>query len=77
VIFELTVLIGGLTTMLALFARSKLYPGKAAKLIAEGVTDDRFAVALAFRNSSFDAERARALFARFHASRVIETGVVS
>ncbi|MCC6572279.1 MAG: DUF3341 domain-containing protein [Planctomycetes bacterium] len=75
--FELTVLIGGLTTMLALFVRSRLFPGKRAKLPAPGVTDDKFALVLLQRDSSFDAERARAILAQHHVERVLESGGLS
>ncbi len=77
VIFEMTVLIAGLTTMVALFARSKLFPGKKAQLIVPGITDDKFAIALNHGSANFDAERARALFARFHAERVLDLGGLS
>ncbi|MCC6150787.1 MAG: DUF3341 domain-containing protein [Planctomycetes bacterium] len=74
VTFEFVVLIGGLSTMLALFIRSKLYPGKKAKLCVEGTTDDKFALALAQRCTGFDHERARALFAKHHVERVMDLG---
>jgi hypothetical protein len=61
VAFELTVLAGGLATVAALFLRARLYPGKVERLLAEGVTDDRFALALRKRDSSFDAQRVRAI----------------
>src|ERR1700694_3900641 len=34
--FELTVLLGGLSTVAALFIKARLYPGKKEQLIAEG-----------------------------------------
>lgn len=74
VTFEFVVLIGGLSTMLALFIRSKLYPGKKARLVVDGITDDKFALALAQRDTSFDGERARALFAKHHVQRVLDLG---
>lgn len=74
VAFEVTVLVGGLSTMLALFIRSRLFPGKACKLVVPGVTDDKFALVLAQRDSSFDGEKARAIFARHHVERVHEIG---
>ena len=77
VAFEFTVLVGGLSTMLALFLRSRLFPGKRAKLAVPGVTDDKFALALRERDSSFDGERARAIFARHHVGRVVESGGLS
>ncbi len=74
VTFEFTVLIAGLSTMLALFVRSKLYPGKTARLCVEGVTDDKFALALGQCCTGFDHERARALFAKHHVERVVDLG---
>jgi hypothetical protein len=43
--FELTVLSAGLVTVAALFAVSRLFPGKSVAPL-EGVTNDRFALAL-------------------------------
>jgi hypothetical protein len=74
VTFEVTVLIAGLSTMVALFFRSRLFPGKKATLAAEGTTDDKFAIVLVERDSGFDGGRARALFAAHHAERVLERG---
>jgi hypothetical protein len=44
VCFELTVLIGGLSTVGAFFLRARLFPGKTAGLVTPGVTDDVFAL---------------------------------
>jgi hypothetical protein len=59
VAFELTVLVGGLATVAALFLRARLYPGKVEHLLAAGITDDAFAVALRKRDDLFDPRRAR------------------
>jgi hypothetical protein len=59
VAFELTVLAGGLATVAALFLRARLYPGKVERLLAEGVTDDTFALAFRKRDNFFDARRVR------------------
>jgi hypothetical protein len=56
--FELTVLIGGLATVLALFVRAKLYPGRRERLVAGGVTNNTFALVLRKPNESFDTRRA-------------------
>ncbi len=61
VAFELTVLAGALTTVAALFLRARLYPGKVERLLAKGVTDDTFALALRRRDNFFDARRVREL----------------
>jgi len=44
--FELTILFGGLITVAALLLRTRLFPGKHENLVAHGVTDDVFALAL-------------------------------
>jgi hypothetical protein len=44
--FELTILFGGLITAAALLVRARLFPGKHENLLADGVTDDVFALAL-------------------------------
>jgi len=57
--FELTILAGGLATVAALLVRSRLFPGRRARLAARGVTNDRFALLLRKRDASFDALSAR------------------
>jgi len=54
--FELTVLIGGVTTALALLVRAKLFPGRRERLAADGVTDNKFALVL--KKRSGDLKRA-------------------
>ncbi|HXW92649.1 MAG TPA: DUF3341 domain-containing protein [Terriglobales bacterium] len=44
--FELTILFGGLITVAALLVRTRLFPGKHEHLLADGITDDVFALAL-------------------------------
>jgi len=44
--FEMTVLVGGLSTALMLFVRSRLWPGKRSRAF-EGMTDERFALVIA------------------------------
>ena len=44
--FEVTVLLGGLSTVLALFIRAGLYPGAKPSLPAEGITNDQFVIAI-------------------------------
>jgi len=56
VTFEATVLCAALTTVLAFFVRSKLFPGKRVVPL-ERVTDDRFALELLA-----EAEKARSFF---------------
>jgi hypothetical protein len=66
------VLLGGLSTVAALFIRARLYPGKKERLIVEGVTNNKFALVLRKRDASFDARRARQLLEQSGADRVQE-----
>lgn len=59
--FELTVLIGGLSTVAALLFRARLFPGKKENLPARGITNDKFALVLRQRGENFDAARACSL----------------
>ena len=61
VMFELTVLIGGLSTMLALFALCRIFPGKKARLLHPRVTDDRFVIAIEV-DEDFDEAKCREFF---------------
>jgi hypothetical protein len=70
--FELTVLLSGLATFAALFFRTRLFPGKKPLLVAEGVTDDTFAIALRIRETSFDARRLREILKQSGARDVRE-----
>jgi len=72
VTFELTVLLGGLSTVAALFIKGRLYPGKKERLIVEGVTNNKFALVLRKKDASFDAKRARQLLEQSGADRVQE-----
>lgn len=56
--FELTVLLGALSTVAALLLRARLFPGKTERLPAKGVTNDTFALVLRERDERFDLERA-------------------
>ncbi len=68
--FELTVLVAGLTTVLALFIRSRLGPG-ARSLSLPRTSDDRFALAIDTRGTFVDPEEALAALRRLGA---VETG---
>ncbi|MGZ4840392.1 MAG: DUF3341 domain-containing protein [Candidatus Angelobacter sp.] len=73
--FELTVLLSGLATVAALFLRARLYPGKKELLLAEGVTNDTFALVLRRRETTFDIHRAWKLLEESGADRVREREV--
>ncbi len=66
VIFELTVLIGGLGVVFTMLVRAKLYPGKAVWLPDAGVTNDRFVIALVQKDASFDSGAVRHLWEEFN-----------
>src|SRR5881394_3363897 len=68
--FELTVLAGGLATVLALFVRARLYPGKRERLAAPGVTNDTFALAVRRSDDVFEARRATELLEQLGAVSV-------
>lgn len=70
VLFECTVLFGGLGMLLTLFVRAKLYPGKQEQLIDPDVTDHRFVLAVEHKDAGFDAAAVTALWKRHH---VLET----
>ena len=56
--FELTVLFGGLATVAALFLRARLFPGRRERLVADGITNDAFALVLRKRDGSFNTDLA-------------------
>lgn len=66
VTFELMVLIGGLSTVGALFHLGRWWPGKHPKLVAERITDDHFALELK-KTAGFSAEQAEAICEKHHA----------
>ncbi len=69
--FELTVLLGALTSVAALFFRARLFPGKRECLIAEGITDHVFALAIRKRKS-VDTDLARQILERSGADQIEE-----
>jgi hypothetical protein len=73
VMFELTVLIGGICTMLGLFAMCRIFPGKKARLFHPRVTDDRFVIAIEM-DEDFNESRCREIFAAHHAEEVKQVG---
>jgi Protein of unknown function (DUF3341) len=69
--FELTVLVGGLATVAALFLRARLFPGRRECLIVEGVTDNRFALVIP-KSDSAETHRAREILEQSHADKLEE-----
>jgi len=76
VTFELTVLIGGLATVLAFFLRSRLYPGAKALLLEKGVTNDRFVIVLERGRPDFDEKTARKVLQESGADNLTEKSIV-
>lgn len=74
VFFELTVLFAGLSTAVGMFAINGLFPGKKSKLHIDGVTNDRFAIAIDPKGKNYDEAKVRGLFAAHGASEVAFIG---
>ncbi|MCC7418463.1 MAG: DUF3341 domain-containing protein [Acidobacteria bacterium] len=73
--FEMMVLFGGLSAVVALLVVARLRPGKAPPFSAAGVTDDRFALVLERTSAPMTAARVRA-FLEAHRAVGIEERVV-
>jgi hypothetical protein len=63
VVFEMGVLLAGLTTVAAFLLRSRLRPGKRPARDLPGVTDDRFVVIVEETDAAFDPVHVRRLCA--------------
>jgi hypothetical protein len=70
--FEVMVLFAGLSTVLAFFGVSRLWPGRKPALLDPRVTNDRFALVLAEDNAAFDAEEIGRFLRGYDAIRVEE-----
>ncbi len=66
VAFEAAVLLAGFGSVFALFAVSRLFPGKRSKSIAPGITDDRFVLVIDETDASFDLPSVQQLLAQFN-----------
>ncbi len=66
VIFELTVLFGGLGVVFTMLARTRLFPGKPVRLIHDRVTDDRFVLAVEQTGAAFDMSALMQLWEKFN-----------
>jgi len=72
VIFEAMVLCAGLGTVAVFFLAARLLPGRRARLVVEGVTNDRFALVVEHDGARLDVDETRALFENCNASAVEE-----
>lgn len=70
--FEIMVLFAGLSTVLAFFAVSRLYPGRTARLIGPGVTNHQFALVLENTGGDFSVPDLSSYLQRLRAVRVEE-----
>ncbi len=66
VIFELTVLIGGLGVVFSMLFRTKLFPGKKEWLPDTRVTNDHFVIALVQADASFDTGAVHQLWQKYN-----------
>jgi mono/diheme cytochrome c family protein len=72
--FELMVLFGGLGVVLTFLLRCRLLPGKKARPLFQGATDDAFVLVLEYPENPGGEGAVRKLFTDFHAVRVAESG---
>ena len=72
VTFEVMVLFAGVSTVIALFITSRLWPGKKAVMPHPGVTDNKFALLLEESDATFDPDAVRQLCNRFNAVHMEE-----
>ena len=72
VVFEVGVLLGGLSVVFALFVILRLYPGKKADLPLDAVTDDRFVVQLDASQPDFEAAVAQSVLTGHGALEITE-----
>ncbi len=70
VAFEAAVLLAGFGSVFALFAVSRLFPGKSADVIHPNSSDDRFVLVMDESNASFDTASVEAMLKSFD---VVET----
>ena len=70
--FEVMVLFAGISTVLAFFGMSRLWPGRRPALLDPRVTNDRFALVLEEDTAAFDVDRIAQFLQEHHAVRVEE-----
>ena len=70
VAFEAAVLLAGFGSVFALFAVSRLFPGKVASPVHPRVADDRFVLVIDESDSAFDVTDVELMLSRFN---VVET----
>ena len=73
-IFEITVLCGGVGTVLFFFWWAGMRPGLQSAMSDTRVTDDRFALVLRQTGATFNRSAVETMLKRFHAVRIEERG---
>ena len=69
--FEVMVLFAGISTVLAFFGMSRLWPGRKPMMLDSRVTNDRFALVLEEDNAAFDVDEV-GRFLRDHDALLVE-----
>ncbi len=70
--FEVMVLFAGVSTVIAFFIVSRLFPGRPSNTVLPGVTSDRFALVLEETDAAFEPVQVRRLLEQHGAVEVIE-----
>ena len=70
--FEVMVLFAGISTVLAFFGMSRLWPGRKTMILDARVTNDRFALVLEEDNAAFDVSEVERFLRDHQALRVEE-----
>jgi hypothetical protein len=70
--FEVMVLVAGVSTVLAFFGMSRLWPGRKCASIDPRLTNDRFALVLEEGDASFDVEEVGQFLREHQAIRIME-----
>lgn len=70
--FEVMVLFAGIGTVLVFLFAARLYPGKKAKLVYPGVTNDKFVIFVEEEDATFDADEITELFQRYNSTHIEE-----
>jgi hypothetical protein len=70
--FEVMVLFAGISTVLAFFGMSRLWPGRKPMILDARVTNDRFALVLEEDNAAFDVGEVEQFLRDHQALRVEE-----
>lgn len=76
VAFEITVLMGALTTVAAFFFACKYYPGKKSDQPHSRVTSDSFVIAIECGSAAINTDLVRSVFRKYGVKEISKRGVV-